>query len=62
MLGAGYAYAVFGKFAVAVAESTTSDAYALSSLVRGLNQEEPGNRYSEKLLAGSDRLLVKSIK
>ncbi len=51
MLGAGYAYSVFGKFAVAVAESITSDGYALSCLVRGLNQEELGNRYSEKLLA-----------
>ncbi len=51
MLAAVYAYAVFGKFAAAVAESTTSDGYALSFLVRGLNQEELGNRYSEKLLA-----------
>ncbi len=51
MPAADYAYAVFGKFAAAVAESTTSDGYALSFLVLALNQEEPGNKYSEKLLA-----------
>jgi hypothetical protein len=61
MLGAGYVYAVFGKFAAAVVVSTTSGADVLLYRVQELSLEELGNRYSEKLLAGSDQLLVKSI-
>jgi hypothetical protein len=61
MLAAVYAYAVFGKFAVAVVVSTTSGADVLLCRVQELSLEELGNRYSERLLAGSDQLLVKSV-
>ncbi len=58
---AGNAYGVFDKFAAAEVVSTTSGADVLLYRVQELSLEELGNRYSEKLLAGSDQLLVKSV-
>ncbi len=46
MPAVGYAYTFFGRFAVAVAESTGGVENALLFLVQGLNREELGSKYS----------------